>query len=137
MRKHIFTTIVLLGFVVVNGCNKIDEFAIEKQKKVWVYIEMLKVSLPDTTTFYYYGKVNNGLIEKIDEENLSKGLFLLSEIRFINNNDLLQIFENDEDFGFKIFRVENIQYIAAYKKDPIYFYPVDELHESARKLKMK
>ena len=86
----------------------------EPQKKVWVYIEIKKVLPRDTSDYFFYGKMNESLINRINDDKDVKGLFMLSDIRYWNDDDLLQIYEDDEDTGYKIFRLEDIQYINAY-----------------------
>ena len=61
----------------------------------------------------------------------------MSNIRYWNDDDLLQIYEDDDDFGYKIFRISDIQYITSFKKDPIYNLDLEKLHESAKKLRVE
>jgi hypothetical protein len=124
---------ICILFISCNISPVQNNFASGNQ--VWVYIEIQSTLLRDTTDYYYYGQIKQSVIDKIDNNSFSDGLFILSEIRYLDNENKLRIFADEEDFGYKIFRINDIQYVSPLKKDPIYFFEPDDLHDSARKLR--
>ena len=106
-----------------------------QSSKIWVYIEVQIEQVRDTSDYYYYGQIDESIIKDIEMDKKTEGLFILSNIRYWNDDDLLEVLEDNERGGYKIFQIQNIQYIQSFKKDPIYIFDVDELHESARRIK--
>lgn len=66
-----------------------------------------------------------------------KGLFTLSNIRFLNDDGLLELYEDNNLSGDLIFRVQDIEEVVLYKDDPVNSFKLDELHESTKKLRKK
>ena len=104
-------------------------------KKIWVYIEVQTEKVRDTSDYYYYGQINESIVNEIEMDKNTEGLFILSNIRYWNDDDLLQVYDDNERDGYKIFQIQSIQYIQPYKKDPIFIFEKDELHETARKIR--
>lgn len=106
-----------------------------RQNKIWVYVEVEKTMLKDTTNHFLYGQINESVLQKIDNNPAADGLFILSDIRYWNDDNLLQIYEDEKDKDFKVFRIQDIQYITSFQKDPVLQFEVNELHETALKLR--
>jgi len=62
------------------------------------------------------------------------GHFTLKDIRYLNNDDLLELYEDEFTTGDLIFRVQDIARIQLLKKDPIYYYDIKELSANALRL---
>lgn len=108
---------------------------VSEEEKQWVWIEV-KVELPrDTSDYFYYGQINKSLIEKINSDEEKEGLFMLSKIRYWNNNDLLERFENTEYSGSKVFKIQSINQLILSKGDPIDILELDELSPETIKWK--
>lgn len=125
--------LLLFGAWKLIGQRKINDYLI-KADKVWVYVEVM-VNMPnDTSAYYYYGPINESVFEQINNNSNSKGLFILSDIRYWNDDDLLEVYEDEDCMGIRVFNIQDIRQIRAYKKDPVYIYRPDELHKSAKSL---
>ena len=107
------------------------------KNKKWVFVELKTTLLRDTSDYFYFGQISEEIINQIDNNQNTTGLFILSNIRFWNNDDLLEIYEDEELGGFKIFRVSDIHHLRTYKKDPVLIYDMDELHESSKNIRSK
>jgi hypothetical protein len=99
----------------------------------WVYITIETVVTRDTTTYFYYGKINDQVINRLNKGN-ETGHFTLKDIRYLNNDDLLEIYEDEFSTGDVIFKVKDIARIQLLKKDPIYYYDIKELSANALRL---
>lgn len=130
------TVIFLTGLFLFIKMDFQKSFAQAVQSpKVWVYAKIQTEMVRDTTDYFYYGQINKSVIDEIDIDRNIDGLFILSNIRFWNDDDLLEVYEDDESAGYKIFKIQNIQYIQEYKKDPVFIFDEDELHVSAKEIR--
>lgn len=125
--------------LLIFGC-KISDFSNnnsteQTDDKIWVYLEIKKILPRDTSDFYFYGQINKTIVDKINKNPKIDGLFILSDIRYWNDDDLLQVYEDNKDNGYKIFRISDIQYLTSYKTDPIFNIELNQLHESAKKIR--
>jgi hypothetical protein len=137
--KKIFSIIgvVIIALAVAWIVSKysIDYQKTNNQTKLWVWVE-LKITLPrDTTDYFYYGQINESIIEKIESDEDENGLFILSNIRYWNDDDLLQVYEDKDHYDYKIFHIQDIQQLIPYKADPINVLEIDELHETTKALR--
>lgn len=131
MKKVLFLfALIFLCFSCFN--SKYDVQTTEK--KEWVYMEILTTMKKDTSTNYVYGQVKKSIIDKIRNDESAKGLFFVENLRYFNDDDLFQVYEDKNDKGILVYRIENIQKIEFYKKDPILVYKKEQLHESALKV---
>ncbi len=103
-----------------------------KQNKQWVYVKLISEMRKDTATYsYYYGCMNKNVVEQIKKNDIS-GMFILSDMRFLNDSDKLELYENNLESGMCIFRVKDIVRLDLEKKDPVLTYKVEELTDSAK-----
>lgn len=117
----------------LTSCVFLDEKPSENIKKQWVYVELVTESKTDTTEYFYFGQIRNSLVEAINLNENKKGLFTLSNIRYWNDNNLLELYEDDKLEGDLIFKIQDIEEVILYKDDPINLFKLEELHESAKK----
>lgn len=117
----------------LTSCVLLDEKPSENIKKQWVYVELVTESKTDTTEYFYFGQIRNSLVEAINLNENKKGLFTLSNIRYWNDNNLLELYEDDKMEGDLIFKIQDIEEVILYKDDPINLFELEELHESAKK----
>ncbi len=127
---------ILIGYILYDYYLRPKNRFINKNKK-WVFVELKTTLLRDTSDYFYFGQISEEIINQIDNNQNTTGLFILSNIRFWNNDDLLEIYEDEELGGFKIFRVSDIHHLRTYKKDPVLIYDMDELHESSKNIRSK
>lgn len=131
--KLLITTHVIL---LMYSCNQVKDVVIEKADKdyqQWVFIVMEIPSYTDTINYYYYGQVKSDLLDEM-EQNDTEGFFLLRNIRFINKDDKLDVYEDKIELGTVLYRKRDIVKISVVKTDPILTMKPDELTEAARQL---
>ena len=134
-KLYKFSIITLILFFC--SCSTfVNQEELKPENKKWVYLEILNIMKGDSTNYYLYGKINNSILTKINKNEKSSGLFKFSEIRFINDDDLFEIYEDENDSGDLYFRIENIKKISVYKRDPIYTFKDNKLHKSTLKIKL-
>ncbi|MGV6830864.1 MAG: hypothetical protein ACWA5P_04765 [bacterium] len=131
-RIQIIIMIILtLSFI---SCNITENNDTEKQ---WVYIEINTVSKTDSTDYFLYGQINKSILKKINKNENTNGLFILSNTRFTNDDNLLEIYEDELLSGKLVFRIQDIEEIKFYNDDPVLLFNIDELHESAKLIRNK
>ena len=86
--------------------------------------------------YFFYGQINKSIIKKIDN-NDSEGLFLLSKARFVNDDDFLELYKDEKYSGELVFKLQDVEEIRLYNDDPVQLFDINELHESAKKLRTK
>ena len=131
------TSIIFLFFLVFslfNSCGElVKKTAQKKQKSSWVYLELETILKKDTTISYLYGKVNTSILDKLEDKNKNE-IFKISEIRYFNDDDLFQLYKDDDESGILFYRVESIKKISVYERDPIYSFTKEDLHLSTLEL---
>jgi hypothetical protein len=131
------TSIIFLFFLVFslfNSCGELVKItAQKKQKSSWVYLELETILKKDTTISYLYGKVNTSILDKLEDKNKNE-IFKISEIRYFNDDDLFQLYKDDDESGILFYRVESIKKISVYERDPIYSFTKEDLHLSTLEL---
>jgi len=106
----------------------------KKESKIWVYLEIETVIKKDTTPTYIYGQIKKSILQKMQNDPNASGVFFVDNTRFINDDDLLQVYADRKDTGLLGFRIEEIKTIDVLKKDPIRTFDENELHESSKKV---
>lgn len=131
--------ILLIGFftILLMSCNLGNNKPTDEFKKQWVYVELVTTSKTDTSEYFYFGQMNKSLVDDIEANKEKSGLFMLSNIRYWNNNDLLQLYEDERLEGDLIFKLEDIEEVVLYKDDPINLFSIDQLDKSIKKLRKK
>lgn len=123
--------------ILLSSCGFNTQRSSKAKGKQWVYIELTTVTTSDTTNYYYYGQVKKSLIRDIDSNAGLTGLFTLSNIRYWNDNDLLEIYEDEDLEGSIVFSIQDIKEIVLYKVDPVYSFEIDELHATCKAIRAK
>lgn len=140
-KKYVIQFILItliIGYLTYRYTDLFQRFEPKlSAEKVWVYVELKVELVRDTSDYYYFGQINKSILDKIDKNSSANGLFKLSNIRFWNNDDLLQVYEDDDQPGFRMFKIQDISTLKAYTKDPIFLYENEELDLSAKKLRFK
>ena len=128
-RKYIAIFIIIVLFYACIFPNKRQNTHL----KEWAYFEIQSIAKKDTTNSFVYGQVNKDIIDRIKGNSKTKGLFVVENARYINTDDLLQVYEDEVDKGVLVYRIEHIQSIELFKKDPILFFDKKRLHKSSLK----
>jgi len=128
--KGLFCIAVSLLFI---SCNLKQEKISTDQKtsKEWVYINVDSRMATDTTNYFYYGQVSGETLLKL-KSNRAKGMFSLENIRHFNTNDLLEVYEDMDYKGEKLFRLEDVTRVDVLKKDPVLIFDSVESAKSAK-----
>nr|WP_319397482.1 hypothetical protein [uncultured Carboxylicivirga sp.] len=133
---HTGFIILIVGYIVITFFKSDISKAVHSDKnKIWVQIDLVKKLPRDTTDYFYYGQINEDLLEQIEQNKDDGGLFLLKNIRYWDNDDKLRVYDDTDEVGIKMFRVKDISYINVIKDDPIMIYDSTELHRSAIRLR--
>ena len=135
IRKTILLKLIALVILSFGSCDLIELDSKTKEKQ-WVYIELSTISKTDTTDYFLYGQINKSIINKIDNDD-SEGLFLISKARFMNDDKMLELYEDEEYSGELVFKIQDIEEIKLFNDDPVQLFNINELHESAKKLRTK
>jgi hypothetical protein len=122
--------------VCMSSCSSFITKSNASLDQIWVYVELETSNKKDTTIYYFYGKMNQSIYDEIDRNPKAAGLFVLSDVRYIRKeDDLLAVYEDEETFGNLVFRIEDIVHMTLFKKDPVFIFELDELHDSALQLR--
>ena len=135
IRKTILLKLIALVIFSFGSCDLVELDSKTKEKQ-WVYIELSTISKTDTVDYFFYGQINKSIIKKIDNDD-SEGLFLLSKARFVNDDDFLELYKDEKYSGELVFKLQDVEEIRLYNDDPVQLFDINELHESAKKLRTK
>jgi len=121
--KKIVPIIIVLVFSIFmfHSCDNFENNLNKKGQSEWVYLEIKTIMNKDTSYSFIYGQISKSIVKKIKENKNAEGLFLLENARYVNDDNLLQLYEDENDSGVLGFRIENIKYIEFYKRDPMHF----------------
>lgn len=118
MKKLLLLIFVVLLF---SNCNKIrDNISVTQIK--WVYVDIEKIIDKDTTYYHYFGRMNERILNKIDSVDNYDNLFMLTDIRYIDDYDNVVIYEDEYESGTMFFRIKDVVHIEVLKEDPIMYY---------------
>tara|TARA_R100001369_G_scaffold14013_2_gene28372 strand:+ start:2657 stop:2989 length:333 start_codon:yes stop_codon:yes gene_type:complete len=101
--------------MLIIGCNNQDK----PNKKVWVYLESHNIIKNDTTAHYNYGKIHQSDLDKIKSQSTSKGLFELTDGRYLDDDQKVHDYSDDIENGVFFFRFKDVVYIEIQKYDPL------------------
>ena len=119
-----FQSILFLSifFLFLSACN-VEEFdaisELDDKEKIWVFIQF-NVARENGTIkdYFYFGKINASLYDKITKNKIRKGFIRLTNIRFWNNDDMIESTEDDIYDNEMVFRIEDIKKIDLVKREP-------------------
>nr|WP_321452740.1 hypothetical protein [uncultured Carboxylicivirga sp.] len=135
-KIHLAFIILIVGYIAITFFKSdISKVVHSDKNKIWVQIDLVKILPRDTTDYFYYGQINEDLLEQIEQNKDEGGLFLLKNIRYWDNDDKLRVYDDTDEVGIKMFRVNDISYVNVLKEDPIMIYDSTELHRSAIRLR--
>lgn len=136
-QKNIFLNLLVINFLNLLSCDyKAEKNHLEPEMQ-WVYVEIVTESRKDTTEYFYYAQMKKSIIDEIELNEDKKGLFSLYNIRYMNNDGLLELYEDEILKGTLIFKIQDIEEVTLYKDDPVNLFALEELHESTKKFKRK
>ena len=130
MTKKLLFILTILSFFSC-GLNSSND------SKVWVYLEMKGTNASEAEEDYFFGQMRSYMVEEMRSNKKSTGIFFVDNIRFINSDDLLEVFEDASNSGTSAYRLENIKELDILKDDPALTFKEDLLHESCKKVRAK
>ena len=104
---------------------------ISNEHKIWSFIEF---QVPNTQgileDYYYFGLVSEDLYEKIKSHQVKDGLIFMESVRYWNNDDVIESYDDEIYSDELAFRIEHIVKFERVKKEPeIGFKYDDESYE--------
>lgn len=138
MKKQLTNLLILsLSITIISSCMNNTVVDNSTKETTWVYVETSKIINKDTTNYYLYGKMKSSLLDKINSKEDTEGIFQINKVRFVNDDDLIEVYEDNDQLGSLFFRIQNINYLTVYKRDPIFSFEDKDLHKTAKKIKLK
>jgi hypothetical protein len=120
MKKYWLYLLVVLFF---TGCDMDEANALNDQlgeNTIWVFVQF---NIPqkgrDYEDYYYYGKVNEQLYNRIKSNRIQSGFILMEDVMYWGNDDLIHDFEDGENEGDIVFRIEDIKKMDLVKTKPV------------------
>jgi hypothetical protein len=115
MRYLIYITI--FG-IFLSSCVESHSKILNYQKS-WIYIELEVKTKEDTNDYHYFGQVNQRFLDNLSYDDNYNRLFTLTNIRYLDDDDVLKLYEDNSDKGTIIFRTQDIVKIEILKIDPL------------------
>ena len=120
MFKFISVALLLL---IVTGCDLINEIdtmrANSDDAKVWVFAQFnVPEENDELETYYYYGEVSKTIYDAVSSNRLTQGFISLKKVKYWGNDDRIHAYEDEENTGDIIFRIENISRMMLVKGEP-------------------
>ena len=123
--------IVLLLFMSLSACN-IDSIFFPKKpaasgEKIWSFIEY-HVPEKDGSIedYYYFGLVSKDLYEKIKSNEVKDGMIFMEKVRYWNNDDVIEGYDDELYSDELAFRIEHIVKFERVKKEPVVGFKYDD-----------
>jgi hypothetical protein len=119
--KYLLFIIFLFSATGCGGNQEIE--AVQSNintEKVWVFIQLnVKEENNGLESYYYYAKISKKIYQKISQNTLQNGFIFLENVKYWGDNDLIYDYEDAENTGYLIFRIEDISKIDLIKVEPI------------------
>lgn len=116
--------ISLLMAITLTGCNLSEEVQAVTENidsnKVWVFMQFNVPEEGDKIeSYYYYAEIAESLYKKINANELSSGFLYMTNVKYWNNDDILQEYKDDESSGELVFRIEDVRRIEKLNQEPV------------------
>lgn len=120
MKKFITLGLFL---ILLQGCNLEQELTAINgnldDEKIWVWAQ---INVPEEgdkiDTYYYFGKASKTLFNGIADNSIKTGFILLKDIRYWNDDSVIEEYDDEIDDDVMVFRIENIVHIIKMKRTP-------------------
>ncbi|MFT5582330.1 MAG: hypothetical protein ACI9G9_001595, partial [Psychromonas sp.] len=105
------SAIILLSGIMLISCGKATKGSESETKSNlrWVYLVAQTAMQTDTTEFFLYGQIKTAIAEDLMGNQKSSGVFHIEKLRYYNDDDLLEIYEDEKDEGLFIFRIQDVR----------------------------
>jgi len=118
--NKVLTTLLLV--VLMAGCDIDEAVAVNdnlKEERVWVFAQFNVPEEGDKIdSYYYYGKVNDDLYQRISDNKIEHGFIHLQDVKYWGTDDLVHDYSDNEYAGDLIFRIEDIHRLKLIKQEP-------------------
>lgn len=115
-----FLVVAALGTVGCVADDLIESFNQSADPdSVWVYAQFNLPEKDGIEDYYYYGRISENLYRDFIDNKIDKGIIVLRDVSYWNNDDVIEKFEDDRDSGTLVFRIEHIVYMRLQKGDPL------------------
>ncbi len=104
-------------------------------EKTWVNITIRYDSNNGFQFYYYFGQIEESLCDKISKNIIEKGFIKIDNLRYWNDDDKIEVYEDETEPGIKIFRIEDIRKMSVLKGDPVVTYKKVSLSEKSLKVR--
>jgi hypothetical protein len=106
------------------GCDSEQEVQALKSNfdndKVWVFAQFnVREEKDGLESYYYYAKISKNLYQEISKNTLQKGFIHLKDVKYWGDNNLIHNYEDAENSGELIFRIEDISKLDLIKVAPV------------------
>ncbi len=128
---------ILLSFLFfLSACDLNDEImaisSTSDQERVWVFAQFnVEEEKGEIETYYYYGQIAKSAWGLIKDNTISTGFIFLNNVRYWGTDDLIYAYEDLENTGEVVFRIENIVRIKRVKNEPIIGQSYDQYEEKS------
>ena len=114
--------LILTLTISLLACNLRDEATsistVDDKKRVWVFAQFNVLEENHNETYFYYGRVSERMYRLIANNKISSGFILLKDAKYWGNDDVIHEYEDADDSGDLVFRIEDIAKINLLKKEP-------------------
>lgn len=121
--------------VVLAGCKAEEEaqslMLLDDIERDWVFMQ---INVPEEgekiESYYYFGEVSTRQFNAIAQNKSQTGFIMLKNTRYWGNDDKIHAYEDYEDTGELVFRIEDVHYIRRMKIEPKVGYGSEQWDEA-------
>lgn len=119
--KKIIAMLTILAML--TACRASDEMyaleTFEDTQVSWAFIQFLvPEDNGETETYYLYGQVSKRLLDKIANNKIAHGFIFLKNVRYWGDNDTIREYQDGENTGELVYRIEDIRRIKMIRTEP-------------------
>ena len=124
LKYFVMLTILILVF---ESCiTKDSEIFSKHHNNLWVLLTIRYEENEGFQFYYYFGTFSENLYEKITNNKINHGFIQLDSLRYWGDNKIY-VYEDEQDKGTIVFRIEDIRKIELIKDDPLKVYPPEKI----------
>ena len=110
MRAHTIYTRILTFALVILGLSACGSVVTSNSlEPVWVYAQF---NVPEEENYvmpyWYYGRIDGNLAHAISNNEVTSGFITLEQVRYWDDNNEIELYEDGVDTGNITFRIEHL-----------------------------
>ncbi len=119
--KYLSTLTIFLVLIGCNAESEINSFrAMNDSEKIWVFSQLnVREETDDLESYYYYAKISKSIYDAISNNEVQQGFILLEDVKYWGNDDLIYDYQDMENTGDIVFRIEDVV-----RLNPVNFEPI-------------